>query len=501
MKGTGPGDDRDKRGGSGPGAGRVASGRYTGRAGRYGDGRDLGRYHPDSRYGPPDLGGRPTDEQHAGNHSVTQGPTDRLPEGNATGAAGSGTPAWPGAPEPPEQHGTLGVPHARDGRSADRAESAESGDRNVRGPGAPAGPGGPGRRGPGTGGPDDGGFDPDGSGDPAFGADELALGRLLKEAVQDVEPRPGSLDHLRHAVPARRARKRQALVGLVAAAVLLCTAVPAVIHVTRSGGSGGDHTSVAGHGEAVHGGTSGGKDTDGGRQGPGQTGGTTGGADKGSGHGTGDGTDQSGGASSGPDPDRTLAATSPACAATALGNVQSTIGTADADGRVYGSFRVTNVSDSDCTIEGAGTVATVAQGAADPSKINVVDHTAGDPASGLPSPAAEPAQLILQPGAAYEIKFAWVPSETCQPEGGSGGPTADPTPSTGGDSGSDRTEMAPSSSDGSQMSTQLYSEDVTPGEGSVTVSHTADPGAPSATTTIPHACAGTLYRTGLLATS
>lgn len=500
MKGTGPGGDRDKRGGRAPGAGRAASGRYAGRAGRYGDGRDLGRYHPDSRYGPPDLGGRPTDEQHAGNHSVTQGPTDRLPEGSATGAAGPGTPASPGAPDTPEQHATIGVPHARDGRSADGPGSA---DRNVRGPGAPAGPGGPGGRGPatggpGAGGPDDDGSDPDRSDAPDLAADELALGRLLKQAVQDVEPRQGTLEHLRRAVPARRARKRQALAGLAAAAVLLCTAIPAVIHVTQSGGSDGDRTSVAGHGEAVHGGTSGGKDTDGGRQGPGQTGGTSGGTDKGSGHGTGDGTDQSGGASSGPDPDRTLAATSPACAATALGNVQSSLAPPDADGRVYGSFRITNVSDSDCTVEGPGTVTAVAQGAADPSKVNVVDHTAGDPATGLPSPAQQVAQLILKPGAAYEIKFAWVPSEACQPDGGSGGPTPDPTPS---EDGGTKTELAPSGASGTGTSTQLYREDVTPADGSIGVSHTADPGAPGATTTIQHACAGTLYRTGLLATS
>ena len=44
-------------------------------------------------------------------------------------------------------------------------------------------------------------------------SDELALRRMLHHAVQQMEPRDGTLDHLRRAVPARRARKRQATVG------------------------------------------------------------------------------------------------------------------------------------------------------------------------------------------------------------------------------------------------------------------------------------------------
>ncbi|MCZ0980185.1 hypothetical protein O1L60_17650 [Streptomyces diastatochromogenes] len=45
------------------------------------------------------------------------------------------------------------------------------------------------------------------------GDDELALRRLFQDAVSGLEPSHGSLEHLRRAVPARRARKRQALVG------------------------------------------------------------------------------------------------------------------------------------------------------------------------------------------------------------------------------------------------------------------------------------------------
>lgn len=35
-------------------------------------------------------------------------------------------------------------------------------------------------------------------------------------------------------------------------------------------------------------------------------------------------------------------------------------------------------------------------------------------------------------------------------------------------------------------------------DGSVAVSHTAEPGAPSGQTSIPNACAGTIYKTGVL---
>ena len=77
-------------------------------------------------------------------------------------------------------------------------------------------------------------FGPDG---PGLGSDELALRRLLHQAVQEIEPVDGTLEHLRRAVPARRARKRQAVVGMAAAALFIGTAVPALVHVSNSSGS------------------------------------------------------------------------------------------------------------------------------------------------------------------------------------------------------------------------------------------------------------------------
>ncbi|MFC7510300.1 hypothetical protein ACFQV4_00890 [Streptomyces thermocarboxydus] len=90
-------------------------------------------------------------------------------------------------------------------------------------------------------------------------SDELHLRTLLHQAVQDVEPSDGTLDYLRRAVPARRARKRQALVGAAAAALFLGTAVPALVHVSSTSGSDANPSAV-GHASQAQGGTGQGKD-------------------------------------------------------------------------------------------------------------------------------------------------------------------------------------------------------------------------------------------------
>ncbi|MDG4858560.1 hypothetical protein P8605_10415, partial [Streptomyces sp. T-3] len=192
----------------------------------------------------------------------------------------------------------------------------------------------------------------------------------------------------------------------------------------------------------------------------------------------------------GVDPSGTEAPAATACGAGQLNNAVASAGAPDADGKVYGSFRISNTSSTDCTVTGPGSVVFSAQGAAEASKITVTDHTTGDPATSLPAPSSEPTTLVLQPGMAYEVRFAWVPSESCP---STGNPTPDPTPSGGGDN-------AGSGSDGEGVSTQLGGEEGT-ADGSVSVTHTAEAGAPSAGTTISNACAGTIYRTGVLAAS
>ncbi|GAA2919283.1 hypothetical protein GCM10020221_14430 [Streptomyces thioluteus] len=83
--------------------------------------------------------------------------------------------------------------------------------------------------------------DDSGPGEP-FGRpdfDEEAVRRLMRGAVGGLEPSDGALDHLRRAVPVRRTRRRQALGGAVAAAVLLGVGLPAVLHVADEIGSTG----------------------------------------------------------------------------------------------------------------------------------------------------------------------------------------------------------------------------------------------------------------------
>jgi hypothetical protein len=343
---------------------------------------------------------------------------------------------------------------------------------------------------------------PDEQGPDGLDSDELALRRLLHGAVQDIAPRDGTLEHLRRAVPARRARKRQAVVGMAAAALFVGTAVPALVHVSNATGSDAN-PSIAGHGSQAQGGTSEGRSTEGTGDKPGGSSGKTEEKDKATEEkpdkGKGGGTESGPGDSA--DPSAPSSDSAAPCAADQLGAT----GWADAPdsmGTVYGTFRITNVSGAGCTVSGPGSLVPLAQGAADPAKIGQAAHVAGDPAANLPDPSVEVPQLVLLPGAAYEVRFAWVPSETCPtdsgppPTGGeTGGPSPDPTPtetpttstegtSTGGDTGT---------------TTQLMAEDGTV-DGSVAVSYTAEAGT-GAGVTVPNACAGTVYRTGLLPAS
>ncbi|MGW7078733.1 hypothetical protein [Streptomyces sp. NPDC054866] len=327
------------------------------------------------------------------------------------------------------------------------------------------------------------------------GSDELALRRMMRSAVQEIEPGDRALERLRYAVPARRQRKRQAVVGMAAAALFIGTAIPALVHVTNSGGGSDDRPSIAGNSEQTQGGSSqGGKGPDGGEKGKGSDSGPSkskdkkGKKDKKDGKGKGE---ASGGATGGPDPSGTESAGSPACAVDQLGNASGSAGAPEADGKVYGSFRIANVSGSSCTVSAPGSVSTATTGAADPAKIVVTDHVAGDAATGLPDPAQALSSLVLQPGAAYEVKFAWVPSEACPTD--SGEPSPDPTPTEDGGSADGGTSGG--------VEPQMTREDGGVLDGGVTVSLTAAEGSPAAGATITNACAGTVYRTGMLSAS
>ncbi|WP_225798979.1 hypothetical protein [Streptomyces sp. NK15101] len=353
---------------------------------------------------------------------------------------------------------------------------------------------------------------------PGEGDDELALRRLFQEAVGGMEPSLGSLEHLRRAVPARRARKRQAVVGAAAAAVLIGTAVPAFVHVAASGGLSAANPVNAGHGEQAQGGTGTETGIEGGQSSKAPASGVSpspGGADGASGK-----PQQPGPGVSGGFPSQTLGAglgSTPRCAADQLGVAGQGAGGPDAEGRVHGTFRIANVSDRTCLVDGAGIVSFEARGAADPTRISVVRHTSGDGGSGLPDPSQESLAVVLKPSGSYEVKFVWVPSETCPTTGTTPTPTpttpseppasptptatSTPTPTDDPTSGAGGTETGGSgvgAEEGAGAAPQLVHEDGAPADGSIVVSHTAEPGGPMATALIPNACAGTVYRTGTL---
>ncbi|MFY4721977.1 hypothetical protein [Streptomyces sp. LaBMicrA B280] len=331
-----------------------------------------------------------------------------------------------------------------------------------------------------------------------LGSDEVAVRRLLHSAVDGVEPGAGTLERLRRAVPARRARKRQAAVGMAAAALFFGTAIPALVHVSDSGGADPD-TAMAGQSSQAHSGTGHDKDkgvgtgvgrgADGRPVQPGKGPGKPGDKDSG---GAGDA-----GAAAGANPSATLTAGVPVCTSAQLGSVTGSAAAPDSTGIVYGTFRVSNVSSGPCAVSGAGTVGASALGAADPAKIAVVRHAAGDAATGLPDPSQEAAGLVLQPGAAYQEKFAFVPSETCPTTGGptggtDGGATPDPSPTP--------SDGAADIGSASGTTAQLGSGDAT-ADGSVLVTHTPASGGPTASAKVPQECAGTVYYTGVLADS
>ncbi|WP_432054572.1 hypothetical protein [Streptomyces sp. bgisy022] len=330
--------------------------------------------------------------------------------------------------------------------------------------------------------------------------EERALRALLHQAVREVQPSDGALDHLRRAVPARRARKRQALVGVAAAALFVGTAVPAVVHVSGSSGSGA-HPSAVGHASQAQGGTSQGRGPDSDASTAGgsadEVRGTGGGGMPGEDEGAGDSTGA--GAAEGAGPSSSADAGAPACSADQLGPAVASTAAPDSSGAVYGSFRVTNVSGDTCTVGAPGTIGVTTKGAADPAKVSTMRHAAGDAAAGLPDPSLEAASgLVLKPGTAYEVKFAWVPSETCPTTGtgtggGTGEPAPDPTP-TGGTS----TTGAATGDDGTAPQTLRADGTV---EGSVTVTYTAATGTGEAGATVVNACAGTVYWTGVLTVS
>jgi hypothetical protein len=316
--------------------------------------------------------------------------------------------------------------------------------------------------------------------------DEQALRRLMKAAVQGIEPTPDTLHHLRRAVPARRAHRRQLMAGAVAAGLLAIAAVPAALHAANTSGSADSDTANASSSHSNGGG--GGAKGDNGKADSGRPAGSVS-----------DGGKQSGGrktstaspsatvtkgGAGGPSPTSTIGAAAHACTSGDFGKPLSYAGSAASDGTVYGWFKLSNISSTACTIAGAGFVTAVAQGSADPTHISVVDHTAGDPATGLPNGSVK--SLVLASGQAYEVQFAWIPASG----GGTTGcqPTTTPTPT---DTPTDGTSTTSGSTAGSTAT-------ATTAPASIVLTDTSAPATAASSVTLADACAGTVYKTGVL---
>ncbi|MEV7597879.1 hypothetical protein AB0O91_10915 [Kitasatospora sp. NPDC089797] len=356
---------------------------------------------------------------------------------------------------------------------------------------------------------------------PGLSVEERALRELMRHAVDGIQPGVGALPRIRQAVPRRRAARRGAWTGAAALALAVAIALPVLHEGDRLGLSGGPGsaqaagpTLAAPSGGAVGGGAAG----------PGPHAGLPGG--EGTATPTGSG---SASPSPGADPSRPGTATPPAvpgaadggivplCTRTDLGQGTAQIGAADAQGRIYGSFTVYNVSGHSCRVGGPGAVAVTGVSGADRSRVRTADHAPGDPAAGLPAMDAEPP--VLSPQAGYKVPFAWIPDQGCGTGGSTGAPTnganqislttqAPPVGSSGAapDTG---TSAAPSANPQASSSptsgptpapspTPTPSGNPTAPQPTATIAHTPAPGSPAAATaSLPVECGGTLYRGGV----
>jgi len=327
---------------------------------------------------------------------------------------------------------------------------------------------------------------------------ERELRVLLHRVVDEVQPDPAALPRIQRAVPRRRARQRNVWTGAAAAVLLTAAAVPAIHGVQHFDLSGGPASGSA-VADADHVGTVG-------PDGSGATGrphtprpasqatasaGTPAGADTAS---------ASGSLSSGTGGPSAGTAPVPGCERADLGQASAHLAAADGSGKVYGWFTVRNTSGRSCELTGAGTVLVSSASGTDPSKVKVVEHTAGDPAGALPDPAGAPRSLVLAPQAGYQVQFGWVPDAPCAksaaPSGQSGtAPTAG-AQAAGADSRSAETS-AVSTADATASPTAGASPTPTPtGEApSITLAHTPESGGPAvATAVVNGACTGTVYR-------
>ncbi|WP_042409120.1 DUF4232 domain-containing protein [Streptacidiphilus carbonis] len=421
--------------------------------------------------------------------------------------------AGPAAALPPTAsagHGPRPDPALR----SDPVLRSDPGPRPGTGPGGPAAPAPEFRHGS--------ALDPD----QHLAPDERELRDLLHRAVGGLQPSAGALDQLRRAVPQRRQRRRR-MYGSAALTAGLCLIGGLALHSAAGsvldsgpqttqgyGDTASNHSAPGGAGISSSpsyspllpypslgsGGILGGTTSGGGSSNavsalPGSPGsGQLQPSGRSSGGRAGTTTPSPGApivpvASSGPGSSSVASpvSTAPAaaeCVQSQLGAGSSKVGAADSAGVVYGTFLVTNVSSKTCAVSLPGTVSVLSVSGTDASRVTITQHTAGDPAGGLPAPDPHPAPVTLAPGKSYAVGFAWVPTT------GAGAPSCVTASPTGSDS------AAATAGSGSAQ-TQSGGT----GQPSVTLGHVPGAGGSAVSATVPNACAGTVYRTAPLATA
>ncbi|WP_326688922.1 hypothetical protein OIE63_18365 [Streptomyces sp. NBC_01795] len=333
---------------------------------------------------------------------------------------------------------------------------------------------------------------------------EETLRELLRNSVRDLEPSPDTLNHLQRAVPARRVHRRQALVGAAAAVLVVAVGVPALFLGGVVPGVGDErHPLTASSSQGQSHGPEGGSGADGGKDKDQDKGGKGEGKDKG---GKGDGgadPSPSGGPGNGSaDPDDALTASAPSCGRDQLGQASAQAGSPDGQGKVYGSFRVANTSSDACTVEGEGMVGASVQGT-ERARVTVADHTTGDPAPGLGNPGIASNEVVLKPGAAYVVKFAYVPNGGCDNDppatNSAQNDNGATMPSAGSDSGGDGGGGDNGAGGAVGTPGENGSGGDPPDDSSVVLTHTPEGGSPAiADTRVEGGCGGTVYRTGII---
>ncbi|MER8188355.1 hypothetical protein [Kitasatospora sp. NPDC094015] len=266
-----------------------------------------------------------------------------------------------------------------------------------------------------------GGADPTG-GQPGEGSSqERRLRAMLQRAVAEVEPDAAALPRIRVGVPRRRVRYRNTWTGAAAAVLMAVAAVPAIQGIGPlglSGDPGGDTAHTPLHSATPTGPHPGGPHS----APPDRPADSAAGASLPADPGTAAPSTTADSGSASP----SAPAQAPWCAPADLGQPVSRLEPADAAGKVYGWFALRNTSGGSCRVPDGGTLTVSAAVGSEPGGVKVMPHRAGDAASALPAPPAQPQEVLLAPGGWYRVRFGWVPGSGCTTPGA--GPSSQAVP-------------------------------------------------------------------------